>query len=57
MTTNHYSLVGAVGGGNFDRSQGPGDMRELLQSHVGKLSLPGPGVQDLASTGNQAVCA
>jgi hypothetical protein len=37
MTTNYTSPVGALGGGsNFDRSQSPGDMRELLLFHVGK---------------------
>jgi hypothetical protein len=60
VTTNHGSLVGAGGGGGSVTSTGarvPGDMRELLLSHVGELSPLGPGVQHKVSTGNQAVCA
>ena len=55
MADSHASPVRVVGGGNSDRSQGPGDLRELLPSQVSELSLPAPGLQDLA--GNQAVCA
>ena len=57
MTTNHASLVGAEGVVTSTGARVPGDMRELLPSHVGELSPLGPGVQHLASTGNQAVCA
>jgi hypothetical protein len=52
VTSNHASPVGAVGGGNLGRSQNSRSMRELLLSHVGKLSPPGPGVQHLSSTGD-----
>ena len=57
MITNHASLVGAEGAVTSKGAWVPGDMRELLLSHVGELSPPGPRVQYLASTGNQAVCA
>ena len=50
-------LWGQRWGGNFNGSQGPGDMRELLLSHVGELSPPGPGVQHLSWTGDQTVFA
>ena len=59
MTTSHASPIGAVGAEGAVTSTGarvPGDMRELLLSHVGELSPPGSGVQHLASPGNQAVC-
>jgi hypothetical protein len=56
MTTNHASLVGADGAVTSTGARVPGDMRELLPSHVGELSPLGPGVQHLASTGNQTVC-
>ena len=56
MTTNHASLVGAEGAVTLTGARVPGDMRELLLSHVGELSARGPRVQHLASTGNQAVC-
>ena len=57
MTASHTSLVGAEGAVTLTGARVPGDMRELLPSHVGELSPPGPGVQHLASTGNQAVCS
>jgi hypothetical protein len=57
VTTNHASLVGAEGVVTSTGATVPGDMRELLLSHVGELSSLGPRVQHLASTGNQAVCA
>jgi hypothetical protein len=51
VTTNHASLVGA------ERAvTSTGDMRELLPSHVGELSPPGPRVQHLSSIGDQTVC-
>ena len=56
MTTNHASLVEAVGAVTLTGARVPGDMRELL-SNVGELSPPGPGIQHVASTGDQAVCA
>ena len=56
MTTNHASLVGAEGAVTLTGARVPGDMRELLPSHVSELSPLGPGIQHLASTGNQAVC-
>jgi hypothetical protein len=48
MTKSLASPVGTEGGNKFDGSQGPGDMRELLPSHVGELSPLGPGVQTSA---------
>jgi hypothetical protein len=54
VTTNHASLAGAEGAVTSTGAGVPGDMRELL-SNVGELSPQGPGVQHLASTGNQAV--
>jgi hypothetical protein len=57
VTTNHASLVGAEGAVTWTGGRVLGDMRELLPSHVGELSPPGPGVQHLALTGNQVVCA
>ena len=48
MTTNHASLVGADGAVTSTGARVPGDMRELLPSHVGELSPPGPGVQTSA---------
>ena len=56
MTDNHASLVGAEGAVTLTGARVPGDMRELLPSHVGELSPPGPGVQHFSSTGDQAVC-
>jgi hypothetical protein len=56
MTTNHASLVAAEGAVTSTGARVPGDMRELLPSHVGELSTPGPGVQHLSSTGDQTVC-
>ena len=40
VTTDHASLVGAVGGGNLGRSQSSRSIRERLQCHVGELSPP-----------------
>ena len=57
MTVNLAFLVGAEGVVTSTGARVPGDMRELLLSHVGELSPLGPGVQHLASTGNQTVCA
>jgi hypothetical protein len=51
VTTNHTSLVGAEGVVTSRGSRVPGDMSELLLSHVGELSLPGPRVPYLRSTG------
>ena len=45
------------GVGQWATRRQPGFMRELLLSHVSELPLPVPGVQDLVSTGNQAICA
>ena len=47
MTTNHAS-VGAEGTVTLTGARVPGDMRELLPSHVGELSPPGPRVQTSA---------
>jgi hypothetical protein len=44
MTASHASLVGAEGVVTSTGASVPGDMRELLQSHIGELSPPGPGV-------------
>jgi hypothetical protein len=55
MTTDHASLVGALGGGNLGRSQSSRSMREHLPCHVGELS-PFQG-SDLNSTIDQPVCA
>jgi hypothetical protein len=57
MTASHASLLGAEGVITLTGARVPGDMRELLPSHVGELSPPGPGVQDLSSTGDQTVFA
>ena len=38
MTTNHASLVGAVGVVTSTGARVPGDMRVHLPSHVGELS-------------------
>ena len=59
MTASHTPLLwGSCVGSNFNRSQGPGDMIECLLSHVGGNYPPGhTGVQDLSSTGDQAVSA
>ena len=48
MTTNHASPVGTEGMVTLTEARVPGDMRELLLSHVGELSPPGPGVQTSA---------
>ena len=48
MTTNHASLVGAEGVVTSTGARVPGDMRELLLSHVGELSPLGPKVQTSA---------
>ena len=48
--------MGAVGAVTSTGALSTGDMRELLPSHVGELSPPGPGVPHLNSTGNQTVC-
>jgi hypothetical protein len=45
MTTNYASPVGAKGTVTSIVARVPGDMRELLPSHVGELSPPGPRVQ------------
>ena len=57
MINNHASLVGAEGAVTSTGARVPGDVRELLPSHVGELLPPVPGVQHVASTGNQAVYA
>ena len=56
VTTNHASPVGAVGEVTLTGVRVPGDTRELLPSHVGELSPPGPGVPQPSSTGDQTVC-
>ena len=58
MTTSHASPVGAVGAVGVVTSTGarvPGDMREILPSHVGELSPRGPRIFHLSSTGDQTV--
>jgi hypothetical protein len=57
VADSHASPVGAVEVVTLTGARGPGDMVKCLQSHVGELSPPGPRVQDLASTGDHAVCA
>jgi hypothetical protein len=37
MTTDHASLVGAVGGGTLGSAWSSKNMRERLPCHVGKL--------------------
>jgi hypothetical protein len=37
MTTDHASLVGAVGGGTLGRGRSSKSMRESLLCHVGEL--------------------
>ena len=44
MTTNSDFLVGVEGAVTSTGARVPGDMRELLPSHVGELSPPGSGV-------------
>jgi hypothetical protein len=39
MTTDHASLMGAVGGSNLCRSQSSKSIREHLPCHLGELSL------------------
>jgi hypothetical protein len=56
VTTNHASLMGAEGTVTSTGARDPGDMRELLLSHVGELSPLGPRVQHLSSTRDQTVC-
>jgi hypothetical protein len=48
MTTNHASPVGAEGKVTLTGAIVPGDMRELLPSHVGELSPLGLRVQTSA---------
>ena len=59
VADGHASPVGPVGAIISTGARGPGDMVKRLLSHVGGNYHPSgsPGVQDLASTGNQAVCA
>ena len=56
MADSHASPVRAVGEVTSTGARGPGDMVECLQSHVYGNYHPSsfPGVQDLASIGNQA---
>jgi hypothetical protein len=51
--------VGAVGAVTSTGARGSGDVMECLPSYVGGNSHPPypTGVQDLSSTGDQAVCA
>ena len=51
--------MGAVGSVTSTGARGPGDMMEHLLSHIGgNYHPPGPTrIQDLSSTGEQAVCA
>ena len=44
MTASHASHVGTVGVVTWTGARVPGDMRELLLSHVDELSPPGPRV-------------
>jgi hypothetical protein len=44
VTTNHASFVGAEGEVTSMGARVPGDMLELLPSHVGELSPLGPRV-------------
>jgi hypothetical protein len=48
MSTSCTSPVGALGVVTSTGALSPGDTRELLLSHVGELSLLGPGVQTSA---------
>jgi hypothetical protein len=48
VTASHASPVGAEGEVTLIGARVPGDMRELLLSHVGELSPPGPGAQTSA---------
>jgi hypothetical protein len=57
VNTNHDSPVGAEGAVTSTGTRVPRDMREFLLSHVGELSLLGPGIQHLSLTGDQSVCA
>jgi hypothetical protein len=55
MTESHKPLLrGAVGAVTSTGARGPGDMRERLQSHVGRNYHPSGStrVQDLSSTGD-----
>jgi hypothetical protein len=45
MTASQTSPVGAEGAVTSTGALSPGDMRELLLSHVGELSPPGSRVQ------------
>jgi hypothetical protein len=45
MTNNLVFLVGAEGTVTLTEARVPGEMRELLPSHIGKLSPSGPWVQ------------
>ena len=60
VTDSHMTLLWGLGGGAITSTgaRGPEDMIECLPSHVGgNYHPPGPtGVQDLSSTGDQAVC-
>jgi hypothetical protein len=58
MTVSHASPVGTVEVVTLTKVRVPGDMVECLSSHVGGNyhSSDSPRVQDLALTGNQAVC-
>jgi hypothetical protein len=49
---SHTSPLAIVGVVTSTRARG--DMVECLSTHVGELSPPGPGVQDLALTGNHS---
>ena len=58
LTKSDTSPVGTEWVVTSIRDRVPGDMVELLPSHVGgnyHTSLS-PGVEDLALTGNQAIC-
>ena len=59
MASHMPSPVGAVGGGNFKKSQGF-RRHDITPSSTCRQKLPHPeshGVQDLNSTGDQTVCA
>jgi hypothetical protein len=52
LTISHTSSVGAVGGGNFDRSQSSRRHERTPSVHVCELSRLGPGVTHLSLTGD-----
>jgi hypothetical protein len=55
MTTSHAFPVWTEGAVTSTGSRVPGDMGELLPSHVGELSPQGPGAPHLNLTGDQTI--